>query len=165
MTVEESLTEEQQELVESAAEMLYGLIHARYVITNRGMQAMYEKYASASFGRCPRAFCCGQPGLPVGRSDVPRNYTVHIYCPMCRDIFTPRSSRSASIDGAYFGTTFPHLFLMTFPELIPQQNAQGYVPRVFGFRIHQNSPYYAAARSSQGAVKRRSKPVRRRGGA
>lgn len=32
MPVEDSLTEEQQEIVESAAEMLYGLIHARYVV-------------------------------------------------------------------------------------------------------------------------------------
>lgn len=32
MPMEDSLTEEQQEIVESAAEMLYGLIHARYVI-------------------------------------------------------------------------------------------------------------------------------------
>lgn len=31
MPMEDSLTEEQQEIVESAAEMLYGLIHARYV--------------------------------------------------------------------------------------------------------------------------------------
>jgi|Transcript_2509 casein kinase II subunit beta len=141
--------------------MLYGLIHARYVITNRGMQAMYEKYASASFGRCPRAFCCGQPALPVGRSDLPRNYTVHVFCPMCRDIFTPRSSRSASIDGAYFGTTFPHLFLMTFPELIPQHGVQSFVPRVFGFRIHKASPYHTTASSEYGVPKRRPKASRR----
>mmetsp|Transcript_6775 Transcript_6775/g.20984 ORF Transcript_6775/g.20984 Transcript_6775/m.20984 type:complete len:173 (+) Transcript_6775:434-952(+) len=156
MAIEESLTEEQQELVESAAEMLYGLIHARYIITNRGMQAMYEKYAAGSFGRCPRALCCGQATLPVGRSDLPRNYTTQVFCPECRDIFTPRSSRSASIDGAYFGTTFPHLFLMTFPELIPCQTTQTFVPRVFGFRISRTSIYYTNS-SSETTLKRRPK--------
>jgi casein kinase II subunit beta len=33
-------TEEQNELIESAAEMLYGLIHVRYVITSKGLSAM-----------------------------------------------------------------------------------------------------------------------------
>lgn len=41
------------------------------------------------------------------------------------------------IDGAYFGTTFPHLFLMTYGQLKPQKPAQGYVPRVFGFKLHK----------------------------
>ncbi|GAB2235315.1 hypothetical protein Droror1_Dr00025738 [Drosera rotundifolia] len=130
-------TEEQNELVESAAEMLYGLIHARYVLTSKGMAAMLEKYKNYDFGRCPRVYCCGQPCLPVGQSDIPRSSTVKIYCPKCEDIYYPRSKYQGNIDGAYFGTTFPHLFLMSYPHLKPQKPSQNYVPRVFGFKIHK----------------------------
>ncbi|GMN48286.1 hypothetical protein TIFTF001_017471 [Ficus carica] len=130
-------TEEQNELVESAAEMLYGLIHIRYILTSKGMSAMLEKYKNYDFGRCPRVYCCGQPCLPVGQSDIPRSSTVKIYCPKCEDIYYPRSKYQGNIDGAYFGTTFPHLFLMTYGHLKPQKAAQSYVPRVFGFKIHK----------------------------
>lgn len=139
---EDSLNEEQQEIVESAAEMLYGLIHARYVVTSRGMHAMYEKYRTAAFGRCPRVFCQGQPVLPVGMSDLPRNYTVNVFCPRCHELFFPKSTRQANVDGAYFGTTFPHLYLMTHPEIIPPRPSQSYAPRVYGFKIHSSSLYY-----------------------
>lgn len=33
-------TDEQREAVESSAEMLFGLIHARYILTSKGMNAM-----------------------------------------------------------------------------------------------------------------------------
>ena len=122
--------------------MLYGLIHARYIVTNRGMHAMYEKYRSAAFGRCPHVFCQGQPVLPVGLSDLPRNYTVNVFCPRCHGLFFPKSTRQANIDGAYFGTTFPHLYLMTHPDLIPHKPTQNYQPRVYGFKIHNSSLYY-----------------------
>ena len=52
--------------------MLYGLVHVRYILTARGMAAMFEKYKAAEFGRCPRVNCGGQACLPVGTSDVPR---------------------------------------------------------------------------------------------
>ncbi|KAK4260310.1 hypothetical protein QN277_003445 [Acacia crassicarpa] len=133
----ESSHEEQNELVESAAEMLYGLIHARYILTSKGMVALLDKYKNYDFGRCPRVYCSGQPCLPVGLSDIPRSSTVKIYCPKCEDIYYPRSKYQGNIDGAYFGTTFPHLFLMTYGHLKPQKPSQNYVPRVFGFKIHK----------------------------
>uniref|UniRef100_A0A1J3FC18 Casein kinase II subunit beta n=1 Tax=Noccaea caerulescens TaxID=107243 RepID=A0A1J3FC18_NOCCA len=133
----ESSHEEQNELIESAAEMLYGLIHARYILTSKGLTAMLDKYKNYDFGRCPRVYCCGQPCLPVGQSDLPRSSTVKIYCPKCEDIYYPRSKYQGNIDGAYFGTTFPHLFLMTYGHLKPPKATQNYVPRVFGFKLHK----------------------------
>ncbi|XP_022973245.1 casein kinase II subunit beta-1-like isoform X1 [Cucurbita maxima] len=130
-------TEEQNELIESAAEMLYGLIHARYILTSKGMAAMLDKFKNYDFGRCPRVYCCGQPCLPVGQSDIPRSGTVKIYCPRCEDVYYPRSKYQGNIDGAYFGTTFSHLFLMTYGHHKPQKAVQSYVPRVFGFKIHK----------------------------
>ncbi|XP_074264735.1 casein kinase II subunit beta-2-like isoform X1 [Silene latifolia] len=129
-------TEEQNELVKSTAVMLYGLIHARYILTSRGMAAMLEKYENVEFGRCPRSYCSVQPCLPVGQSDLPRSRTVKIYCPKCEDIYFPRSKYQGNVDGAYFGTAFPHLFLMTYPLLKPQKPSQSYTPRVFGFKLH-----------------------------
>ncbi|KAJ7708539.1 hypothetical protein B0H14DRAFT_3507483 [Mycena olivaceomarginata] len=32
---------------------------------------------------------------------------------------TPKSSRHGSLDGAYFGTTFPHLLYLVYPTLLP----------------------------------------------
>lgn len=42
-------------------------------------------------------------------------------------------------DGAYFGTTFPHLLLMTYPALRPPRPTETYVPRVFGFKLHASA--------------------------
>lgn len=136
---DDGFTEEQNELIESSAEMLYGLIHARYILTSKGLAAMLEKFKNYDFGRCPRVYCCGQPCLPAGQSDVPRSSTVKIYCPKCEELNYPRSKYQGNIDGSYFGTTFPHLFLMTYSHLKPQKPSQQYTPRVFGFKLHKPS--------------------------
>lgn len=131
----EILTEAQQGAVESAAETLYGLIHARFILCSRGLACMAEKYRSCDFGRCPRVLCNGQPCLPVGLSDNPRQSTVKLFCPRCEDVYYPRSKYHGNLDGAYFGTTFPHLFLMTYPHLRPTRPVEKYIPRIFGFKI------------------------------
>ncbi|XP_019052479.1 PREDICTED: putative casein kinase II subunit beta-4 isoform X2 [Nelumbo nucifera] len=130
---------EEHSEIESAAELLYGLIHARYILTNKGLNAMHEKYKRVDFGRCPRVFCAGQPCLPVGTSDIPHNGSVKIYCPKCEDLYLPRCKYQGNMDGAYVGTTFPHLYLMTYPSAKPAKPVQSYVPKVFGFKIHKGS--------------------------
>mmetsp|Transcript_37655 Transcript_37655/g.82483 ORF Transcript_37655/g.82483 Transcript_37655/m.82483 type:complete len:392 (+) Transcript_37655:392-1567(+) len=133
---------------------LYGLIHARYIITAHGLDAMYNKYAARQFGTCPLIQCSGQPALPVGLRDEMGADTVKIYCPRCQSVYHPPPARSRpshhgpgpgsgsdAIDGAAFGTTFPHLFLMTFNNLVPKplNSKSKYVPRVFGFRVHDSA--------------------------
>jgi casein kinase II subunit beta len=133
------LSDEQQELVENDSENLYGLIHARYILSIKGLHAMLEKYRQCEFGRCPRVLCHGQATLPVGRSDTTNQDSVKLYCPRCEDIYNPKSSRHEHIDGAYFGTTFAHLFFLTFPQFKVTRSTETYVPRVFGFRVHKDA--------------------------
>lgn len=61
---------------------------------------------------------------------------LQIFCPKCEDIYYPRTEYQCSIDGAYFGTTFPHLMLMTYPSCRPPKASDLYVPRIFGFKLH-----------------------------
>lgn len=103
--------------IESSAELLYGLIHQRYITSRTGMGQMHEKYEMGHFGVCPRILCQGCKVLPVGCTDSPGEDTVKLFCPSCLDIYNPPNSRFHSVDGAYFGTTFGSLFFMTFPEL------------------------------------------------
>ncbi|KAF8238740.1 hypothetical protein L208DRAFT_1387028 [Tricholoma matsutake] len=106
-------------IVESSAEMLYGLVHQRYILTRVGLQAMLEKYENGLFGSCPRVYCVGCYVIPCGRSDMPGLDTVKLFCPNCNDIYVPPSSRFQSVDGAFFGTTFAHLFFQSYRELAP----------------------------------------------
>ncbi|KNZ44289.1 casein kinase 2, beta polypeptide [Puccinia sorghi] len=144
----DELDEATRESAEGAARHLYGLIHARYIITSRGLAKMLDKYKKADFGRCPRVLCNTQPLLPVGLSDTPYSKAVKLYCPRCEDIYSPKSSRHGTIDGAYFGTTFPHMLFMVYPNMVPTKlwrlgtinsNNQGAPPGSDGTQIIDSS--------------------------
>lgn len=133
------MSPEQASVIDDSAEVLYGLIHARYVLTTQGLDQVRAKYLNQEFGKCPRVFCEEQALLPVGMSDIPRRSTVKLFCPRCQDIYFPKYPRHTSIDGAYFGTSLPHLFMQMYPEVIPPPPKCHYVPRLFGFKVHKSS--------------------------
>lgn len=132
-------TQEFREQLEYNARTLYGLIHARYVITSRGLQKMLEKYKNGDFGYCPRVHCQLQPLLPIGVDDQPRMSPVKLYCSRCEDLYNPKSSRHSYIDGAFFGTSFPGMFFQTFPNLIPIHSTEMCCPTIYGFELHEYS--------------------------
>ena len=110
-------TRRDPQAIEASAELLYGLIHQRYITSRPGIQQMADKYELQHFGSCPRVMCNQAKVLPVGVSDVPGQETVKLFCPSCLDVYVPPNSRFQSVDGAFFGTTFGCLFFMTYPDL------------------------------------------------
>lgn len=137
--INEEQPEEVKRTLEENAKFLYALIHARFIITLRGLNKMLEKYRNGDFGFCPRVHCKLTPLLPIGLSDTPRVESVKLYCPNCEDIYNPKSTRHSSIDGAFFGTSFPAMFLQTYPELVPTHNTDIFTPKIFGFQIHDTA--------------------------
>jgi casein kinase II subunit beta len=72
----------------------------------------------------------------MGQSDLPNASPVKLYCARCEDLYNPKSSRHAVIDGAYFGTSFHHILFQVYPAMLPPKSQRRYEPRVFGFKVH-----------------------------
>ncbi len=69
MPSEEDLEDEKFLEIYQEATDLYGLVHARYILTPRGLAIMKEKLERTAFGVCPRVLCEKQAVLPVGMSE------------------------------------------------------------------------------------------------
>ena len=130
--------------LEANAGYIYGMIHARYILTSPGLEAMYQKYKRCVFGTCPRVYCNNQNLLPIGLSDSPGVDTVKLFCPRCKEIYFPPPAFS-NMDGAFFGSTFPHIFLLNYPEFIVNDK-QSFEPTIYGYKIHESSPYYQSGK-------------------
>lgn len=71
----------------------------------------------------------------MGLSDTLKTSRFKVFCPRCEEVYLPKF-RNINIDGAYFGTSFPHAFLKHYPEaIILPPKVHFYEPRIFGFKI------------------------------
>lgn len=96
------------------------------------------KYLQKHFGVCPRVCCESQNCIPMGAVDAVGISPTYIYCPRCQDMYNPAVSQA--MDGGFFGSTFPQVFFMGFPELVSCAPTFKVVPRAYGYRLHPTSP-------------------------
>ena len=121
------------EIYQSAMD-LYGLIHARFILSPRGLAMMREKFLLGVFGTYQRILCDRQVVLPIGLSEELSTSRVKIYCPRCQEVYVPRQ-KHLDIDGAYFGISFANILFKTYPDLYPKDGPLTYQPLIFGFKI------------------------------
>jgi hypothetical protein len=149
------------EYLERATEALYLLLHQRFILSPRGMDMVRRrfvascKYQDPIFGRCPLSTCRGMPLLPIGESDHYSSTSrdgdktdivscfdarAKRYCASCQLVFYFWDSQ---VDGCAWGTSFCHLFLLIFPEILGTRSPIGtssdpeprHVPRIYGFEL------------------------------
>ena len=92
--------------LQANAEYIYGMIHARYILTAQGLDAMVflllvsdvqlQKFKECTFGTCPRVYCNNYNLLPIGLSDKPGNGYVKLFCPRCKDVYNAPLAYSRS---------------------------------------------------------------------
>lgn len=142
-TEEDLQNEDFLELNQEASD-LYGLIHSRFVITQRGLSKLYNKFLNGTYGYWPRALCDRQKVLPIGLSDELRTSRVKVFCPKCEEVYIPKF-KSINVDGAYFGTSVPHIFLESFKEaVVLPPRVFSYEPKIHGFRLYKKTGSRAA---------------------
>lgn len=108
--------------IEEAAEALYLMVHARFVSSPRGLDALRRILkTSAVFGKCPQLSCRGTALLPHGFYDdyttrkvsnkrINKDNKCLRYCPCCGEIWNFWESKT---DSCAWGNSLCHLLLLT----------------------------------------------------
>ena len=130
-----------------------------------GLAKVVNKYLEGVYGTCPRALCSNSKCLPVGLSDKLRSSRVKMFCPKCDEVYMVQKYKSGAggqpggvqtatnLDGAYFGSSFPQIFLAWNETLCEQPpKVYFYEPQISGFKIvgqrgskFYNPPKFSAA--------------------
>lgn len=112
--------------IERQARVLYGLIHARFLMTDEGIDAMFKKWRRNNFPKCPRVNCQNTTCLPYGVSDEPGESPVKFYCPNCNDVYNCTEELFKGVDGAYFGTAWVHMMQMKYSVIVKNPKKEIY---------------------------------------
>lgn len=123
---------------EDTAVLVYRHIHKLYIHTSEGMEEVRKLYEKGAFGKCQRAYCDSQYVLPYGEHEEVGKSNLKVYCPCCKDVYEPRNKSLDLVDGAYFGSSFAHLFELSYPSLFTKPK-QEFIGTLFGFRMHKSS--------------------------
>jgi len=68
-------------------------------------------------------------------SDALKTSRFKNFCPRCEEVYVPKA-RQVNVDGAAFGTSFPHAFLKHYPmAVILPPKIYYYEPKIYGFKI------------------------------
>lgn len=138
----------------TACKMLYSLIHSRYLLSRHGLAYMADRYEKGYFGTCPRYYCEKTRVVPAGLSNIPGQARVQVYCPSCNDAYQ-LPSVFHRVDGAAFGTSFPHIFFKTYPEFVHSlPKSRIYEPKIYGFKLHRK-PFYHCRKHSRSLSRER----------
>ncbi len=166
----EIATEIREEVIDSAAEMLYGLVHKQYITTEKGLSQMKEKYDKKEFGCCERVYCHSTPLIPIGLSNIPGTDSIKLFCSTCMDVYRPPLLFD-TVDACFFGTLFASAFYAKYESDLNikttieesdsssdsftastgsdfsmkstqvYKNQHQYIPKIFGFRINENADH------------------------
>jgi casein kinase II subunit beta len=136
---QDQVEEEDQAMLETACQMLYGLVHARFLQTTRGIQALYEKFSVGVYGVCWNENCQVNRRfvLPLGNDIVGQSGT-NVFCPSCGESYIPRNPKLGQLDGAYFGSSASHMMVMQYSNQVSIGSTAPFLPLLYGFRICPN---------------------------
>ena len=106
-----TLPPEKAKKLNNELQILFLLVHQRFIQSQEGLKVMIEKFNNKTWGVCPRVACEKFPVLPYGISSKPGVSSCLVFCPRCRDIYQPKVQAVHSIDGCAFGPNFATLFI------------------------------------------------------
>jgi casein kinase II subunit beta len=124
--------------INSSVKLMHDLVHGRFIVSEDGLETVYQKHVKGMYGKCPRLHCEENFLLPLGLHDLPGLSSTQCFCSKCRDVY--QSSSHVNVDSVVFGTSLPHLFLQQYPDMCPTKPEKFYVPKIYGFKIHSLAP-------------------------